>query len=234
MFSLHDLRFVLCSLDFDVLRAQRIIGFFIFITHNSMRSEYLITWRACDSTLSTNIISAIDKSVSGSHVVLYYSNCSMLINSGSGTSCLVLITKTPIPKKDWQNSTPQTGLFQSDFSSYEAIKVVAKKPLPPSPPKQKKPWGFKGFEPMTSIMAWCSSTHFITLTWVYRKKKKLGDSDEELPSPRVLNHCHISSNHKTDMVQQPTLFGNCTFLVCTEIWASQPQGVCFRYMYEHW
>ena len=39
MFSLHDLRFVLCSLDLDVLRAQRIIGFFILITHKSTRSE---------------------------------------------------------------------------------------------------------------------------------------------------------------------------------------------------
>ena len=31
MFSLCDLRFVLCSLDLDVQRAQRIIGFFILI-----------------------------------------------------------------------------------------------------------------------------------------------------------------------------------------------------------
>ena len=29
MFSLRDLRFLLCSCDIDVLRAQRIIGFFI-------------------------------------------------------------------------------------------------------------------------------------------------------------------------------------------------------------
>ena len=28
MFSLRDLRFVLCSRDLDVLRAQRIMGFF--------------------------------------------------------------------------------------------------------------------------------------------------------------------------------------------------------------
>ena len=44
MFSLRDLRFVLCSRDLDVLRAQRIIGFFILITHKSPRSENLITW----------------------------------------------------------------------------------------------------------------------------------------------------------------------------------------------
>ena len=44
MFLLCDLRFVLCSLDFDVLRAQRIMAFFILITHKSMRSENLITW----------------------------------------------------------------------------------------------------------------------------------------------------------------------------------------------
>ena len=40
MFSLLDLCFVLCSLDLDVLRVQRIIGFFIiFITHKSTKSE---------------------------------------------------------------------------------------------------------------------------------------------------------------------------------------------------
>ena len=39
MFSLRDLRFVLCSLDLNVLRAQRIIGIFILITHKSTRSE---------------------------------------------------------------------------------------------------------------------------------------------------------------------------------------------------
>ena len=44
MFSLRDLRFVLCSRDLDVLPAQRIIGFFIFITHNSTRSENAVTW----------------------------------------------------------------------------------------------------------------------------------------------------------------------------------------------
>ena len=31
MFSLRDLRFVFCSLHRDVLRAQRIIGFFILL-----------------------------------------------------------------------------------------------------------------------------------------------------------------------------------------------------------
>ena len=43
MFSLLDLRFVLCSRDLDVLRAQRIIAVFIFITHKSTRSAILIT-----------------------------------------------------------------------------------------------------------------------------------------------------------------------------------------------
>ena len=37
--SLRDLRFLLCSRDFDVLRAQRIMDFFILITHKSTRSE---------------------------------------------------------------------------------------------------------------------------------------------------------------------------------------------------
>ena len=37
MFSLRDLHFVLCSRDLDVKCAQRIIGFFILITHKSTR-----------------------------------------------------------------------------------------------------------------------------------------------------------------------------------------------------
>ena len=47
MFSLRDLRFVLFSRDLDVLRAQRIIGFFMLITHNSTRSKNAITWLLC-------------------------------------------------------------------------------------------------------------------------------------------------------------------------------------------
>ena len=43
MFWLRDLRFALCSRDLDVLRAQRIIGFLICITHKSMGSENPIT-----------------------------------------------------------------------------------------------------------------------------------------------------------------------------------------------
>ena len=43
MFSLRDLCFVFCSRDLDVLRAQRIIGFFILITHKSTGSENRIT-----------------------------------------------------------------------------------------------------------------------------------------------------------------------------------------------
>ena len=39
MFSLRNLRFLLCSLELDVLRAQRIMGIFTLITHRSMRSE---------------------------------------------------------------------------------------------------------------------------------------------------------------------------------------------------
>ena len=34
MFSLRDLRFLICSFDLDVLRAQRIMGFFILIPMN--------------------------------------------------------------------------------------------------------------------------------------------------------------------------------------------------------
>ena len=41
--SLHDLHFMLCSLDLNIPCAQRIMGFFILITHKSMRSENLIT-----------------------------------------------------------------------------------------------------------------------------------------------------------------------------------------------
>ena len=39
--------FFLSSRDLDVLRAQRIMGFFILITHKSMRSENGITWIPC-------------------------------------------------------------------------------------------------------------------------------------------------------------------------------------------
>ena len=49
MFTLCDLRFVLFSLDLDVLRAQRITGFFkILITHKSKRSKNPITWLESD------------------------------------------------------------------------------------------------------------------------------------------------------------------------------------------
>ena len=44
VFSLRDMRFLLCSLDLDVLRAQRSMGFFILITHKPTRSENPITW----------------------------------------------------------------------------------------------------------------------------------------------------------------------------------------------
>ena len=36
MFSLRDLRFVLCSRDLDILRVQRIMGFVILITHKTI------------------------------------------------------------------------------------------------------------------------------------------------------------------------------------------------------
>ena len=44
MFSLRALRFMLCSRDLDVLRAQRIMSFLILITHKSTKSKNLITW----------------------------------------------------------------------------------------------------------------------------------------------------------------------------------------------
>ena len=44
MFSQLDLCFLLCSLDLDVLRVQRVIGFFILITHKLMRLENAFTW----------------------------------------------------------------------------------------------------------------------------------------------------------------------------------------------
>ena len=44
MFSPRVLRSVLGSLDLEVLRAQRIMGFFILTTHKSTRSGILITW----------------------------------------------------------------------------------------------------------------------------------------------------------------------------------------------
>ena len=45
MFLPRDLRFMLCSRDLDVQPAQRIMGFFILITHRATRSENLITWK---------------------------------------------------------------------------------------------------------------------------------------------------------------------------------------------
>ena len=44
MFSLRDLRFVLCSLDLDLLWCAKDHGLFILITHKSTRSENPITW----------------------------------------------------------------------------------------------------------------------------------------------------------------------------------------------
>ena len=44
MFLLCDLHFLVCSLDLDVLRVQKIMGFFLLISHKSIRSENPITW----------------------------------------------------------------------------------------------------------------------------------------------------------------------------------------------
>ena len=52
MFSLLDLRFALWSLYLHVLRTQRILGFFIVITHKSTGSENLITWCVCARALT--------------------------------------------------------------------------------------------------------------------------------------------------------------------------------------
>ena len=52
MFLLRDLFFVLCSRDLDVPRAQRIIGFFILITHNSTRLENPLIWCTQDYHLN--------------------------------------------------------------------------------------------------------------------------------------------------------------------------------------
>ena len=57
MFSLRYLRFVLCSRDLDVLRAQRNIGFFILITHKSVRKSdpIAIMWLdPCSTWFSTH------------------------------------------------------------------------------------------------------------------------------------------------------------------------------------
>ena len=44
MFLRRDLHFMLCSCNLHLLRAQRIIGFFILITRNSVRSENPVMW----------------------------------------------------------------------------------------------------------------------------------------------------------------------------------------------
>ena len=56
MFSLCDLRSVLCSRDLDVLRAQRLIGFLILITHKSTRSGNTITWLTNCSLISYHVL----------------------------------------------------------------------------------------------------------------------------------------------------------------------------------
>ena len=53
MFSLRDLRFVLCSLDVDVLRVQRIIGFFNLNYMYPQINEVEITWSVLHTSLFT-------------------------------------------------------------------------------------------------------------------------------------------------------------------------------------
>ena len=50
-FHVFSLRFVLCSRDLGVLRAQRIMGFLILITHKPTRSENPIRWRGSNNDL---------------------------------------------------------------------------------------------------------------------------------------------------------------------------------------
>ena len=57
MLSLCDLRFALFSLDLRVLRAQRIMGFLILITHKSARSENSIRWDEVDLHCNEFILS---------------------------------------------------------------------------------------------------------------------------------------------------------------------------------
>ena len=55
MFSLCDLRFVLCSLDVDVLCVQRIIGFLNLNNYmHPQINEVEITWSVLHTTLFTN------------------------------------------------------------------------------------------------------------------------------------------------------------------------------------
>ena len=59
MFSLRDLRFVLFSL------AQRIMGFFILITHKPTRSETPVTWhcRSHSSNAFTSVVTQVGLAV---------------------------------------------------------------------------------------------------------------------------------------------------------------------------
>ena len=66
MFSLRNLPFLLCSLDLDVLRAQRIIGVFILITHKSTGSQNPITW----STSEPRSFTSFHKQVQEEFMVL--------------------------------------------------------------------------------------------------------------------------------------------------------------------
>ena len=54
MFLLLDLCFMFCSRDVNVLRAQRIIGFFHLTTHRSPRSENPNTWPSWRLTFWTS------------------------------------------------------------------------------------------------------------------------------------------------------------------------------------
>ena len=56
-FSLRDLHFLLCSLELDKLWVQRIMGFFILITHKLTRSDNLITWATMPNTFSWKTVS---------------------------------------------------------------------------------------------------------------------------------------------------------------------------------
>ena len=60
MFSLRDLCFVLCSRDLDVQRAQRIMGFFILITHKSIvrKSDHM---EGCELVIGSQTIDIWDQ-----------------------------------------------------------------------------------------------------------------------------------------------------------------------------
>ena len=99
MFTLCDLHFVLCSLNLDVLRAQTIIGFSIFITHKSMSLENLSTWIIIDCVFKIKLknmeLALAPSTLFGSVYIRHYKSYQLI----EGTVTLQVYLLPSIPCK---------------------------------------------------------------------------------------------------------------------------------------